>query len=104
MKLISILLLAIGSLQAATQVVALPSKSPLVTFRIVFRTGSAYDPAGKEGVAALTAKMLSGGGSKSKTYKQIVDAMYPMASSVSSQVDKEMVTFGGVTHIDNLEA
>ena len=104
MKLISILLLAISSLQAATQVVALPSKSPLVTFRFVFRTGSAYDPAGKDGVAALTAKMLSGGGTKSKTYKQIVDEMYPMAASVSSQADKEMVTFGGVTHVDNLEA
>ena len=28
-----------------------PTKSPLVTFRIMFLTGSAYDPVGKEGVA-----------------------------------------------------
>ena len=38
------------------------------------------------------------------TYKQIVDALFPMAARVSSQVDKEMITFSGATHVDNLEA
>ena len=33
----------------------LPGKSPLVTFRIVFTTGSAADPADKPGLANLTA-------------------------------------------------
>jgi zinc protease len=47
--------------------------------------------------------MLSEGGSKHRNYKQILDAMYPMATSLGSQVDKEMVTFTGSTHIDNLE-
>src|SRR4051812_20143771 len=37
--------------------------SPLVSFRILFNTGAASDPAGKEGVASLTAAMLSEGGS-----------------------------------------
>lgn len=92
------------TLQAQTKVVSLPGKSPLVTIRIVFRTGSASDPADKPGVAALTAAMLSDGGTRTKTYKQIVDALYPMATGISSQVDKEMVTFSGVTHIDNLDA
>ena len=63
--------------------VALPSQSPLVTFRIVFLTGAASDPAGKPGVAALTAAMLAQGGTREMTYKQIVDAMFPMATSVS---------------------
>ena len=27
-----------------------------------------------------------------------------MASSVNAQVDKEMCTFGGATHVDNLDA
>lgn len=89
---------------ASSKLITLPGKSPLVTFRIVFRTGAASDPAGKEGLAALTASMLSDGGSKNKTYKQIVDAMYPMATNVSSRVDKEMITFTGETHIDNLDA
>ena len=90
--------------EAAPQVVALPSKSPLITFRIVFRTGSASDPAGKKGLAALTAAMLSDGGTKQRTYKQVIEALYPMAASVTSQVDKEMVVFSGTTHIDNLDA
>ncbi|HMC59044.1 MAG TPA: insulinase family protein, partial [Candidatus Solibacter sp.] len=77
-------------------------KSPLVTFRIVFTTGSASDPADKPGLAYLTAMMLANGGTEDLTYKQLVDAFYPMASGVAAQVDHEMCTFSGATHIDNL--
>ena len=80
-----------------------PGTSPLVTFRIQFTTGSAFDPPGKEGLAALTASMLAEGGTRSMSYDQIVQAMYPMASSVSAQVDKEMTVFSGTTHIENLD-
>ncbi|MGH9969327.1 MAG: hypothetical protein ACREBG_16220, partial [Pyrinomonadaceae bacterium] len=51
--------------------VALPNRSPLVTFRIVFMTGAAADPKGKEGVAALTAAMLAQGGTRTMSYEQI---------------------------------
>src|ERR1051325_5058389 len=77
--------------------------SPLITFRILFMTGSAFDPAGKEGLASLTAAMIGEGGSRSKTYQQIVDEMYPMATSVNWQVDKEMTVFTGTTHVENLD-
>jgi zinc protease len=90
--------------QAGPQVVELPSQSPLVTFRIVFRTGSQADPAGRAGLAELTAAMLTEGGTKNHTYKRLVEAMYPMAAHVGAEVDKEMITFSGTTHIDNLEA
>jgi zinc protease len=80
-----------------------PNRSPLVTFRILFMTGSAADPEGKEGVAALTAAMLAGGGSRRMSYDQITDAFYPMATSFSYQIDKEMTVFSGTTHEDNLE-
>src|SRR5262245_20287337 len=96
-----------GTLALASPVksttVFLPGTSPLVTFRILFMTGSAFDPPGKEGLAALTASMLSRGGTRSLTYDQIVQALYPMASSVNSQVDKEMTVFTGSTHIENLD-
>src|SRR6202008_3551310 len=59
-----------------------PGTSPLVTFRILFMTGSAFDPARKEGVASLTD---------------------PMATSVNWQVDKEMTVFTGTTHVENLD-
>jgi zinc protease len=83
--------------------VLLPTRAPLISFRIIFMTGAASDPKGKEGVAALTAAMLSQGGSRALTYEQIVEAMYPMATSFGSQIDKEMTVFQGSTHIDNLD-
>ena len=41
-----------------------PTKSPLVTFRILFLTGSAYDPVGKEGLASVCMSMLTEGTQK----------------------------------------
>ena len=104
MKKLALVFAAAVLAAPAAEVVALPSKSPLVTFRMVFRTGAAHDPAGKAGLAALTASMLAEGGTKHRTYKQLVEAMYPMATTVSAQVDKEMTTFTASTHSDNLEA
>src|SRR6266496_5522803 len=86
-----------------TNAVLLPNRSPLVSFRILFITGSAADPKGKEGIASLTAAMLAQGGSRAKTYAEITDAMYPMATSFQWQVDKEMTVFSGTTHVDNLD-
>lgn len=80
----------------------LPSNSPLVTFRILFHTGAAVDPKGKEGVAALTAAMVAEGGSAKTAYDEILKRFYPMAVSLNAQVDKEMTVFSGTTHIDNL--
>ncbi|MDQ2747696.1 MAG: insulinase family protein, partial [Acidobacteriota bacterium] len=78
------------------------SQSPIISFRIQFLTGAADDPADKAGVANLTAAMLASGGSKTMTYEQIVKEFYPIAASFSAQTDKEMTTFVGQTHVDNL--
>jgi len=101
-KIAVLLLLAASLASAQMRVMARPGKSPLVTFRIVFTTGAATDPPGKPGVAYLTARMLADGGTRDMTYRQIVDALFPMAASVNAQVDKEMSTFYGATHVDNL--
>jgi zinc protease len=103
MRAIGGLLLLSCAAAAQIRVVALPSRSPLVDFRIVFLTGAAYDPADKPGLANLTATLLAHGGTRELAYKQIVDQMFPMATSVASQVDKEMVTFYGSTDVHNLE-
>jgi zinc protease len=89
---------------AQMRTVTLPGKSPVVNLRVVFTTGAAVDPSNKPGLAHLTAAMLAGGGTKDLTYKQIVDAMFPMASTVASQTDQEMTVFFGATHVDNLDA
>jgi zinc protease len=98
------LLLFAWAAGAQMRVMALPTNSPLVAFRIVFTAGSAADPPTKPGLAYLTAMMLSDGSTRTLTYRQIEDALFPMAASFSAQVDKEMSTFIGETHVDNLEA
>jgi len=85
------------------ETVLAPNRTPLVSFRILFLTGAADDPKGKEGVASLTAAMLAKGGSRERSYDQILEAMYPMAASLDWQADKEMTVFSGTTHVDNLE-
>ena len=92
-----------GKASSSMASVLLPSSSPLVSFRFLFNVGSASDPKGKEGVAALTASMISDGGSRVMSYEQISAAMYPMATGFGSQVDKEMTVFAGTTHRDNLQ-
>ncbi|HZE88168.1 MAG TPA: pitrilysin family protein [Verrucomicrobiae bacterium] len=80
------------------------TKDPLVSFRILFNVGAAADPAGKEGLAAMTASMVSDAGSRTMKYEEIVQAFYPMATGFGGQVDKEMTVFTGTTHVDTLDA
>jgi len=94
---------SVAAVHAEPRVVELQGKSPLVTIRLVFTTGAASDPADKPGLASLTAQMLGNAGTKTLTYKQITDALYPMATGIYAYSDKEMTTFVGQTHIDNLE-
>ncbi len=81
----------------------LPSQSiPLVALRFVFRTGSQDDPPGKEGLAALTAAMVTEGGAAQLTYEQILNRFYPMASGLAGACRKEVTVFAGEVHRDNL--
>src|SRR6267142_602113 len=103
MKALLALILYSSATWAQIRVVALPSPSRLVDFRIVFLTGAAYDSSDKPGLASLTAALLAGGGTRELSYKQLLDAMYPMAGSVSRPVDKEMDKFPGSNQNQNLE-
>jgi zinc protease len=78
--------------------------SPFIAFNVWVRTGSQDDPAGKEGLAALTAAVVSGGGTAARSFEQIMEALYPMAAGYGSNVDREMTTFTGRVHRDNLDA
>jgi zinc protease len=85
--------------------VAQPSaSSPLVDVSFLLHAGAALDPAGKKGIAALTAAMLTDGGSQAKTIDEINAAMFPMAAEFGAQVDKEMTRLAGQVHKDNLDA
>ncbi|MEZ5330695.1 MAG: pitrilysin family protein [Thermoanaerobaculia bacterium] len=87
----------------AVRTVELPSAgSPLVAVRLQFEVGSVDDPAGKEGLAALTAQMLASAGTAERSYAELVDALYPMAASIDVNTDRELTVISGLVHVDTL--
>ncbi len=88
---------------AAYKVTDMTNSSDIVDVNFLFNTGPAQDPAGKKGLAALTALMLTDGGSATKSIKEIQKAMLPMAAYFSSQVDKEMMSLSGRVHREKAE-
>jgi len=85
----------------AVQTTVERTKSPTIAIRLIVKAGSQDDPQGKEGLAALTAAMISEGGTKELTYQQVLERLYPMAASVSSACRKEISLFAGEVHRDN---
>ena len=96
-------ILVASSAGAGAQIPLVEQKSPLpqLDVKLLFTVGSAHDPAGKEGLAALTASMITEAGSKALTVDQIEAALYPIAGSFSNQVDKDMTAFTAIIHKDN---
>ncbi|HVR09240.1 MAG TPA: insulinase family protein, partial [Thermoanaerobaculia bacterium] len=78
------------------EIVALPSAtSPLVAIRLLFRIGSIDDPAGKEGLASLTALMVSQASTAKRPYSQLLEDLYPLAAEIQSHTDREVTVFSG---------
>ena len=69
-----------------------------ISYNIWIAVGSQDDPPGKEGLATLTAAMLTEGGTLTNSYEDVVKKLYPMAAGYSSSVDREMTTIRGRTH------
>lgn len=85
------------------KLIELANPSRQLTFKLQFLTGSADDPKGKEGLAALTAAMIANGGSAERKIDEIEEALFPIAGGFGAFVDREMTTFNGSIHSDNLE-
>ena len=88
---------AVVTLESITQKTTFPQ----INFKLLFLAGSVNDPKGKEGLAALTAAMVTRAGSTERKIDEINRVFFPLAGSFSSQVDKEMSTFTGSVHRDN---
>ncbi|MBK7865321.1 MAG: insulinase family protein [Archangiaceae bacterium] len=86
------------------QLVKLPTQRPVVSIRLAFRAGSVDDPVGKEGLTALTLRLLLEGGTKSYSSSQLLDALYPLAGDLDGSVDKELTVLSGRVHKDKLDA
>ncbi|MBN2013532.1 insulinase family protein [candidate division KSB1 bacterium] len=92
------------SLTPGVKVIELPVKTdPTVSFKVWFKVGSQNDPAGKEGLAALTAEMAADASTDSNSYEQILEKLYPMAAGYSASTDKEMTVISGRVHKDYLD-
>jgi zinc protease len=86
------------------QCVLLPVKDdPTVSFRIWFTIGSQHDPAGKEGLAAITAAMIAEGATQSSSYEQVLDKLFPLAAGYGQSASTEMTVISARVHKDNLE-
>jgi zinc protease len=88
---------------AQTPVLVPVPDDPTVSFKIAFTIGAQHDPAGKEGLAYLTSVLMAEGATAHRSYPEILDLLYPMAAGYSVRVDKELVTFSGRVHKDNLD-
>jgi zinc protease len=76
---------------------------PLVSISTVFRTGSAYDPPGKEGLAELTGRSMRTGGTAALTADEIDDQLDRYAINIWTTTDMEMSRLGLNTLKENLE-
>jgi len=92
----------LGQPRPLEQVVLARPDTPIVSFRLVFHTGSVDDPKGQEGLTALTAQLMAEGGTQKLSASQLLEALYPMAAELDVFVDKEFTTFSGRVHKDFL--
>ncbi|HTY58132.1 MAG TPA: pitrilysin family protein [Bacteroidota bacterium] len=100
--LISSMTFGAASVKTDNSVLVPVKNDPTVCFRIWFKVGSQNDPAGKEGLAAITASMLTDGSTQKNSYEQILDKLYPLAAAYDATVSAEMTVVYGRVHKDNL--
>jgi zinc protease len=84
-----------------TQFIIQKTALPQLRIKLLFDVGSAHDPAGKEGLAALSARMITEAGSKAMRIDEINKVLFPIAGGFASQVDKEMTALTMSVHRDN---
>ncbi len=59
-------------------------ESPVIEGMLIFKSGSLYEPSGKEGLASLTMRMLKAGGTKTLTPDKLEDKLDFLGSTISS--------------------
>jgi zinc protease len=75
---------------------------PYVSFEVAARTGSLWDPAGKEGLASLTSQwMLRGAGARSRA--QLQDTLDALGADLEADNDRSSISWSGDTLSRNLE-
>jgi zinc protease len=65
----------------------------VVAIRIAFATGSADDPASREGLTKLTATMMAEGGTVALPYAELEAKLYPLAAAIETNVERDETVF-----------
>ncbi|MDP3278364.1 MAG: pitrilysin family protein [Deltaproteobacteria bacterium] len=76
--------------------------APLISFRLVFRSGSSDDPAGQEGATAVLARAMTRGAAGGQSYEELTRRLFPMAASVEAQIDRDLTAFTATVHRDHV--
>lgn len=86
---------------------------PVTTINLTFRVGSADDPSGQEGIAALTADLMREGGVQrasiggvalpARSRAELEDFLYPMAADIQVTVENEQTSFHVTTTAEDAE-
>lgn len=87
---------------APVQVVRLQDDSaPNVYLQAVVRVGSAWDPPGQEGLAALTARAMVDAGAGERSGQEVRDALVPTGNAFQVVVDRELTSIRLRCHRDH---
>ena len=92
----------VASSDSSTVLLPVPT-DPTMSFSLSVGVGSQDDPPGKEGLAYLTGQMLADASTENRSYEEILEALFPIASSYQVRVDREITTLTGRTHRDNTD-
>lgn len=104
MRILSFLLLFTCLSLSAQELVTIPAKSGgHVDIRFMFYSGSVDDPADQLGLTYLTAQNIVEGGTASMTKEQIDGLLFPYATSIDADIDKQAISFSATIHVDQLD-
>lgn len=96
LALLSFALLSLVPASGSTGLTEIPvPESPTVALRVIIEVGSVDDPAGREGLCALTMRAAADGGTSDISREEAIERLYPMAASVDVSIDRETTVFSG---------
>lgn len=91
-----------GTWRGATLLSGTRRVFPLVSVRLVFQGGAAWDPPGKEGLATLTARMLERG-TRTRGHSEVIDAIETIGASFSANAGYEAIRLEGLVLTRSLD-
>jgi zinc protease len=84
-------------------ILAEDKRLPLVSVRLNFQAGSKFDPAGLEGLASSAASLLTDG-TKTRTSRQIAEAVESLGGSLGGNAGSDALTLSGAGLAESLDS